>query len=203
MCISAADIILYYKHRKAHGAVSLSLRGIRRGRRDFLPAAGAGRYVGVIGPGRFAVIPILGRLRSRGGRLGRCACRRCLLDDYRRLLYYDRRNIGVGIGVNRRRIEIPDARRHPPPSQVSAMPAMNPVAATPAMHVMCVETADVSSAPTPFVVIRQGRLRHSQQDGGGERCAEYRFDHHSFLAQFDAENRERISKGWAKGCAAV
>ena len=51
------------------------------------------------------------------------------------------------------RIEIPDARYHPPPSQVVAVPAMNPVPAAPAMKVVRPEMADVA-VPAPFAMFR-------------------------------------------------
>lgn len=139
---------------RLHG-VTLWLRGIRWCRRDFLPAAGAGGDIGVIGLRRFAVIPIAGGGRRRTWRW----CGR-------------RRYIRIGIRMNRCRIEIPDARHYPPPAQKAVVVAVYPVATAPVMQVTPFEVANVAATmtmPTSFPSVRIGWLGEGKQGGGGER----------------------------------
>ena len=117
------------------------LRGMSR---NGLPSLRATRHVGVITFCGITVIPDLrGLLRLDWSTRLRCHRLGLLIDDH------DRRRVGVRIGINRFGIEIPDACGYPPPSQMSVMMPMAPMAATPDMQVMFGKPVNLAALPMP------------------------------------------------------
>jgi len=113
---------------------------LRRRRRQSPPVASATRHIGIIAGRIVAVIPELrrqGRWRQR---------------------HPDRRRLKrIGIGIDRRRIKIPDRPDHPPPAEATAMAPVKPVAAAPLAIIALMEMTDI--AMPAQAVLRPRRMR--------------------------------------------
>ncbi len=122
--------------------INIRLVGRRSGRspgrcrRNCFPSGCATGYVRVVTLACFAVIPILRGRRHRHDR-------RCFRS---RLNYYDGWEVRIGIGVDRRRIEIPRSGSDPPPPKSALVKAMMPSAGYPDGTMMILEMADVVHA---------------------------------------------------------
>src|SRR6185369_14518410 len=90
-----------------------------------LPGHGALRHVRVVALRIAAVIPVMRRTGLRpqhhGGRLK-----------------------WIGIGIHRRRIEVPDPAHHPPPAEAPVVAVVYPAAAAPQFQVVLVEAMNVA-----------------------------------------------------------
>src|SRR4029077_13512854 len=106
------------------------------------PSARANWNVRIVAPCRIAVVPVL----SRGwrGRRHRCRahCRR--RDDHRRL-------VRVRIGVDGRRIDVPQSPGEPPPAVTAVVPLMFPVALAPGVEIVLMKVLD--SAVPAFALV--------------------------------------------------
>ena len=135
------------------------------------PAAGARCNIGVIASGGVAVVPEL-RTGLAGSRRRSWRhwhrCRGWHLDDHRWcLLHHDWGTVGVRIGIDRLRLEIPGPPPYPPPPHLTPVPTVPPRAGTPVVQIMPLKVPDIampSAVVTPG--LRLGRKRcHAEQRG--------------------------------------
>jgi hypothetical protein len=138
-----------------------STRGRRRCRRHGPPPARALRNVRIIAAGAIAIIPSLSL------RLGLHDRWWWWLNDY------PGRNIRIGIGIYRSRVEIPPPGHNPPPAEPAPVPPMHPAAAAPPSKVGVVKNPDVpvlkvgivktpDDVPVP-TMLRSGYARDSKK----------------------------------------
>ncbi len=118
------------RHQAAAGGIASPTAG------DGLPRCPAACHIGVIARRIGAVV--IGRV-----------CRRCRGND-------GRRHIGVGIGIDRRCIGVPQAADQPPPGEAAVVPAVIPVTRAPVMPVIAVKAMDIAM-PAPVRLVRVGR----------------------------------------------
>src|SRR6185437_17162039 len=83
----------------------------------------------------------------------------------------DRRQIGVGIGIDRLRIVVPGIAEHPPPAGAVAMASLVPVAGAPDVEIAVVEMVDVAVVPAaiPVPVVAAALRGCRARDAGDER----------------------------------
>lgn len=137
---------------------------LARLRRYLHPATHAGRNIGVVVVAIGAKIPMdCSRCR---GRVAPWNHRR----KYGRLP-------GVGVGVNRRGIEVPSGPHHPPPAHAPVVAAMRPVPGAPQRPVLLMKARDVAMPAFAaalvglvFVIVSQGRGAQHQSDQHGPKA---------------------------------
>ena len=71
-----------------------------------------------------------------------------------RLLHHDRRRHIGGVGIDRRRVEIPEPVEHPPPGEAAVVPVMDPAATLPVRALLGAELMEIPA----MVVATMGRL---------------------------------------------
>lgn len=77
-----------------------------------------------------------------------------------------RRNIGVGIGINRRRIPVPSRTYDPPPTKPIPVPSVKPVATAPNDDIVFMEMVDAAMPVGSWSSLAERRQRGSRQYDG-------------------------------------